>query len=57
MATGTGAIAIRAARAGAEVVGTQGTPVELLGNLIKKNLYPELWRVRNELTTRSNEEG
>ena len=41
---------------GDEVVGTQGTPVELLGNLIKKNLYPELWRVRNELTTRSNEE-
>jgi tryptophan 2,3-dioxygenase len=42
---------------GDEVVGTQGTPVELLGNLIKKNLYPELWRVRNELTTRSIEEG
>jgi tryptophan 2,3-dioxygenase len=41
---------------GDEVVGTQGTPVELLGSLIKKNLYPELWRVRNELTTRSNEE-
>ena len=42
---------------GDEVVGTQGTPVELLGSLIKKNLYPELWRVRNELTTRSIEEG
>ena len=42
---------------GDEVVGTQGTPVELLGSLIKKNLYPERWRVRNELTTRSIEEG
>ena len=35
---------------GGEVVGTQGTPVELLGRLIHKQLYPELWRVRNELT-------
>jgi tryptophan 2,3-dioxygenase len=41
---------------GAEVVGTQGTPVELLGSLIKKSLYPELWRARNEITARSNEE-
>jgi tryptophan 2,3-dioxygenase len=35
---------------GGEVVGTQGTPVELLGRLIHKPLYPELWEVRNELT-------
>jgi len=35
---------------GAGAVGTQGTPVELLGRLIHKNLYPELWQVRNELT-------
>ena len=35
---------------GDEVVGTQGTPVELLGGLIKHKLYPELWDVRNELT-------
>ena len=35
---------------GDEVVGTQGTPVELLGGLIKNRLYPELWQVRNELT-------
>jgi tryptophan 2,3-dioxygenase len=35
---------------GEEVVGTQGTPVELLGGLIKNKLYPELWQVRNELT-------
>jgi tryptophan 2,3-dioxygenase len=41
---------------GAEVVGTQGTPVELLGSLIKKSLYPELWRARNEITALSNEE-
>jgi len=41
---------------GDSVVGTQGTPVELLGNLIKKNLYPELWRARNEITARSNVE-
>ena len=35
---------------GDEVVGTQGTPVELLGGLIKQRLYPELWSARNELT-------
>ena len=37
-------------------VGTQGTPVELLGGLIKRRLYPELWHVRNELTSLANEE-
>jgi tryptophan 2,3-dioxygenase len=35
---------------GGEVVGTQGTPVELLGKLIERKLYPELWKVRTELT-------
>jgi tryptophan 2,3-dioxygenase len=35
---------------GEEVVGTQGTPVELLGKLIHQKLYPELWQARNELT-------
>jgi tryptophan 2,3-dioxygenase len=35
---------------GEDVVGTQGTPVELLAGLIKHKLYPELWRVRTELT-------
>jgi tryptophan 2,3-dioxygenase len=35
---------------GAGAVGTQGTPVELLGRLIHSRLYPELWDVRNELT-------
>jgi tryptophan 2,3-dioxygenase len=41
---------------GDEVVGTQGTPVELLGGLIKQKLYPELWRARNELTALAKEE-
>ena len=35
---------------GADVVGTQGTPVEIMGRLIHNSLYPELWDVRNELT-------
>ena len=35
---------------GEDVVGTQGTPVELLAGLIKHKLYPELWAVRTELT-------
>jgi tryptophan 2,3-dioxygenase len=38
---------------GDKVVGTQGTPVELLGRLVSKTSYPELWEVRNELTGRS----
>jgi tryptophan 2,3-dioxygenase len=42
---------------GDEVVGTQGTPVELLGGLIKQRFYPELWRARNQLTQLANEEG
>ncbi len=41
---------------GDEVVGTQGTPVELLGGLIKNKMYPELWQVRNELTALAQEE-
>jgi tryptophan 2,3-dioxygenase len=35
---------------GGEVVGTQGTPVELLGQLIHRRFYPELWSARNTLT-------
>ena len=35
---------------GEDVVGTQGTPVDLLAGLIKNKMYPELWRVRTELT-------
>jgi tryptophan 2,3-dioxygenase len=38
------------------VVGTQGTPVELLGGLIKNRMYPELWQARNELTETAKEE-
>lgn len=38
---------------GAQVVGTQGTPVELLGRLIAKTSFPELWDVRNDLTALS----
>ena len=41
---------------GDEVVGTQGTPVELLGNLIKQKFFPELWEARNRLTQLANEE-
>jgi tryptophan 2,3-dioxygenase len=42
---------------GDKVVGTQGTPVELLGRLVTKTSFPELWEVRNELTALSKEEG
>ena len=41
---------------GDEVVGTQGTPVELLGGLIKAKLYPDLWQVRNDLTELAKEQ-
>lgn len=41
---------------GDKVVGTQGTPVELLGRLVTKTSFPELWEVRNELTARSKAE-
>jgi tryptophan 2,3-dioxygenase len=40
---------------GGEVVGTQGTPVELLGGLIHRSFFPELWKVRNRLTERAKE--
>ncbi|MFO7571376.1 MAG: tryptophan 2,3-dioxygenase family protein [Gaiellaceae bacterium] len=44
---------------GDKVVGTQGTPVELLGRLVTKTSFPELWEVRNELTalSKAEEEG
>jgi tryptophan 2,3-dioxygenase len=35
---------------GEDVVGTQGTPVELLAGLIKNKMFPELWDVRTDLT-------
>jgi hypothetical protein len=37
-------------------VGTQGTPVELLGRLIATTSFPELWEVRNDLTALSKAE-
>jgi tryptophan 2,3-dioxygenase len=40
---------------GANVVGTQGTPVEVLGRLINQTFYPELWAARDRLTALSNE--
>jgi tryptophan 2,3-dioxygenase len=40
---------------GEDVVGTQGTPVELLAGLIKHKMFPELWRVRTELTELAKE--
>jgi tryptophan 2,3-dioxygenase len=39
---------------GGAVVGTQGTPVDVLGRLLFTSFYPELWQVRNELTALSN---
>jgi tryptophan 2,3-dioxygenase len=35
---------------GAGVIGTQGTPVEVMGRLVHKTYFPELWDVRNTLT-------
>jgi tryptophan 2,3-dioxygenase len=35
---------------GGGVIGTQGTPVEVLGRLIHKTFFRELWDVRDELT-------
>jgi tryptophan 2,3-dioxygenase len=40
---------------GGDVVGTQGTPVEMLGKLVERKLYPELWKVRTALTNRAIE--
>lgn len=38
---------------GASVIGTQGTPVEVLGKRIDVRFFPELWLVRDEITRRS----
>jgi tryptophan 2,3-dioxygenase len=35
---------------GHDVVGTKGTPVDVLAGLITHKFFPELWRVRTELT-------
>jgi tryptophan 2,3-dioxygenase len=41
---------------GDQVVGTQGTPVEVLGKMIHHNFFPALWRARNQLTARAKDE-
>jgi tryptophan 2,3-dioxygenase len=38
---------------GGHVIGTQGTPVEVLGRRIDLRFFPELWAVRDEITRRS----
>ena len=38
---------------GGHVVGTQGTPVDVLGKRIDVRFFPELWLVRDEITRRS----
>jgi tryptophan 2,3-dioxygenase len=40
---------------GFDVVGTQGTPVEVIGGLRNRQFFPELWRVRGELTRYADE--
>lgn len=35
---------------GGHVIGTQGTPVEVLGRRIDVRYYPDLWEIRNALT-------
>jgi tryptophan 2,3-dioxygenase len=38
---------------GGHVIGTQGTPVEVLGKRIDVRFFPALWDVRDEITRRS----
>jgi tryptophan 2,3-dioxygenase len=38
---------------GGNVIGTQGTPVEVLGKRIDVRFFPALWLVRDEITSRS----
>lgn len=35
---------------GGHVIGTQGTPVEVLGRRLDVRLFPDLWAIRNTLT-------
>lgn len=39
---------------GGDVIGTQGTPVEVLGKRLNVRYYPELWNVRNALTAEAH---
>ena len=38
---------------GGHVIGTQGTPVEVLGRRIDVRFFPELWAIRDDITRRS----
>jgi tryptophan 2,3-dioxygenase len=38
---------------GGHVIGTQGTPVEVLGKRVDVRFFPELWAVRDEITRQS----
>jgi tryptophan 2,3-dioxygenase len=38
---------------GVHVIGTQGTPVEVLGKRIDVRFFPQLWAARDEITRRS----
>jgi len=38
---------------GGHVIGTQGTPVEVLGKRLDVRFFPELWVVRDEITRQS----
>ena len=38
---------------GGNVIGTQGTPVEVLGKRIDIRFFPELWTIRDEITRSS----
>jgi tryptophan 2,3-dioxygenase len=39
---------------GGHVIGTQGTPVEVLGKRLDVRYFPELWDVRNHLTAEAH---
>ena len=41
---------------GGQVVGTQGTPVEVLGARVNDQLFPDLWAARNTLTAQADRE-
>jgi len=42
---------------GPGAIGTGGTPMEVLARTLNDVFYPELWEVRNQLTTIANEQG
>src|SRR5688500_5344611 len=42
---------------GGKVIGTQGTPVEVLGRRLDVRYFPELWEVRNHLTKEAGPTG